>query len=35
MSQPEGFVDSTTLQFVCKLWKVLYGVKQVPEGLIR
>lgn len=31
MKQPQGFVDSTLLNYVCKLVKSLYGLKQVPR----
>ncbi|CAL8120108.1 unnamed protein product [Prunus armeniaca] len=30
MKQPQGFVDPTYPNFVCKLWKSLYGLKEVP-----
>ena len=32
MSQPEGFVDSTKPDHVCKLNKALYGLKQAPRA---
>lgn len=31
-SQPAGFVDSTHLDWVCKLNKSLYGLKQGPKA---
>ncbi len=33
MEQPEGFVDSTRPDYVCKLQKALYGLKQAPRYL--
>jgi hypothetical protein len=32
MEQPEGFQLSDNPEFVCKLKKVLYGLKQVPRA---
>lgn len=32
MQQPEGFVDSTKPNHVCKLHKALYGLKQTPRA---
>lgn len=32
MEQPEGFVDSTRTNHVCKLHKALYGLKQAPRA---
>jgi len=31
MHQPEGFVDSTKYEHVCKLSKAIYGLKQAPR----
>lgn len=31
LSQPEGFVDNTNPNYVCKLNKALYGLKQSPR----
>lgn len=32
MRQPEGFVDATRPQHVCKLTKAIYGLKQAPRS---
>lgn len=32
MYQPEGFVDETKPEYVCKLTKALYGLKQAPRA---
>ena len=32
MSQPPGFVDMTKPQYVCKLDKAIYGLKQTPHA---
>lgn len=32
MAQPEGFVDSTKPNHICKLNKALYGLKQAPRA---
>ena len=32
MAQPQGFVDSTKPNHVCKLNKALYGLKQAPRA---
>ena len=32
MPQPEGFVDADHPRYVCKLKKVLYGLKQTPRA---
>ena len=32
MSQPEGFIDSKRLDFVCKLHKALDDLKQAPQA---
>ncbi|KAH9754624.1 retrovirus-related pol polyprotein from transposon RE1 [Citrus sinensis] len=32
MQQPEGFVDSSRPDYVCKLHKALYGLKQTPRA---
>jgi len=32
MEQPRGFVDKTHADFVCKLHKAIYGLKQVPRA---
>ena len=32
MQQPQGFIDSSTTQFVCKLHKSIYGLKQTPHA---
>ncbi|KAH0638936.1 hypothetical protein KY285_035522 [Solanum tuberosum] len=32
MAQPQGFVDSTRPDYVCKLHKALYGLKQAPRA---
>nr|XP_008343016.1 uncharacterized protein LOC103405779 [Malus domestica] len=32
MKQPQGFVDSTYPEYVCKLVKSLYGLKQAPRA---
>ena len=32
MHQPEGFVDSTKYEHVCKLSKAIYGLKQAPRA---
>lgn len=31
MIQPQGFVDSSSPNVVCKFWKDLYGLKQAPR----
>ena len=31
MTQSQGFIDSTKLNFVCRLNKALYGLKQAPR----
>jgi hypothetical protein len=30
MEQPKGFMDPQHADFVCKLHKVIYGLKQAP-----
>jgi hypothetical protein len=32
MEQPPGYVDQTRLNLVCRLKKVLYGLKQTPRA---
>ena len=32
MAQPQGFIDSAKLGYVCKLHKSLYGLKQAPRA---
>lgn len=32
MTQPQGFIDSKHPEFVCKLQRSLYGLKQVPQA---
>ena len=32
MQQPQGFVDSTCPEYICKLTKSLYGLKQAPRA---
>ena len=32
MAQPQGYVDSTHPQYVCKLNRSLYGLKQAPRA---
>lgn len=32
MHQPEGFIDSTHPFYVCRLNKVLYGLKHAPRA---
>lgn len=32
MSQPEGFIDKSKPDFVCKLNKSLYGLRQAPRA---
>lgn len=32
MSQPQGFTDSSKPDFVCKLHKSIYGLKQSPRA---
>ena len=32
MQQPEGFVDSSRLDYVCKLHKAFYGLKHAPRA---
>ena len=32
MTQPQGFIDSSHSQYVCKLHKALYGLKQAPRA---
>jgi histone deacetylase 1/2 len=32
MEQPQGFIDETKPDFVCRLHKSLYGLKQVPRA---
>ncbi|KAH9762092.1 retrovirus-related pol polyprotein from transposon RE1 [Citrus sinensis] len=32
MQQPEGFIDSSRPNYVCKLHKALYGLKQAPRA---
>ncbi|KAH9800494.1 retrovirus-related pol polyprotein from transposon RE1 [Citrus sinensis] len=32
MQQPEGFIDSSRPDYVCKLHKALYGLKQAPRA---
>lgn len=32
IQQPEGFVDSTKPNHVCRLHKALYGPKQAPKA---
>jgi hypothetical protein len=32
MEQPQGFVDPTHPDLVCKLHKALYGLKQAPRA---
>ena len=32
MSQPQGYIDSTHPQYVCKLNRSLYGLKQAPRA---
>ena len=32
MAQPQGFIDSATPGYVCKLHKSLYGLKQAPRA---
>jgi hypothetical protein len=32
MEQPQGFVNKTHADFVCKLYKAIYGLKQAPRA---
>ena len=32
MCQPEGFINAEKPEFVCKLYKCLYRLKQVPRA---
>ena len=32
MHQPPGYVDSAHLDYVCKLYKSLYGLKKAPKA---
>jgi len=34
MHQPEGYIDSTKLNHICKLSKVIYNLKQAPRACI-
>jgi hypothetical protein len=32
MEQPQGFIDKTTPDFVCRLHKAIYGLKEAPRA---
>jgi histone deacetylase 1/2 len=32
MEQPQGFIDKSRPEFVCRLHKSLYGLKQTPQA---